>query len=68
MSSFFLIVGIACIVIANIFLGGLKSEEQQQTIFHTERHNPRSVKLKPALYFGLSGLLSLGISALIYFL
>lgn len=68
MMTFFLIVGIACIVMANIFMGGLKSGEQQQTVFHTEKHDPRSVKMKPALYFGLVGLVSLGISALIYFL
>ncbi|WP_176448655.1 DUF5316 family protein [Lentibacillus sp. CBA3610] len=68
MMTFFLIVGVICIFVANIFMGGLRSSEQQQTTFHTEYHEPRSVRLKPALYFGLAGFASLGISALIYFL
>ncbi|SFA95533.1 hypothetical protein SAMN04488072_104129 [Lentibacillus halodurans] len=64
MMIFFLIVGMVYIFMANMFMGG-SEKQQQQTVFYTARYEPRSVKLKLVLDFGLAGLISLGISAFI---
>lgn len=68
MFNFFLIVGIVSIVISGIFIGAWTDGQQQRGNFHSETTKHRSFRTKISLFTGLLGLISLGITGLIYFL
>ncbi|GHI01614.1 hypothetical protein AM1BK_51560 [Neobacillus kokaensis] len=68
MLQFFLIVGIIGIVISGIFIGAWTDGQQQRANFYSETPEHRNFRTKIAVYSGLIGVISLGISGLIYFL
>lgn len=68
MIQLFLIVGVVAIVVSGIFIGAWTDGLQQRANFHSETVKHRNFRTKIALYFGLAGVLSLGIAGLIYFL
>ncbi len=68
MFQFFLIVGFIGIIISGIFIGAWTNGQQQRANFHSETEEHRGFRTKISLYAGLIGILSLGISAIIYLL
>ncbi|WP_396954125.1 DUF5316 family protein [Neobacillus niacini] len=56
------------IIISGIFMGVWTNEQQQRANFHSETGEHRNFRSKIALYSGLAGVISLGISGLIYLL
>lgn len=67
MFQFFLIIGVIGILISGIFIGAWTTGQQQRGNFHSETEEHRGSRTKIALYSGLIGIISFGISALIYF-
>lgn len=67
MFKFFLIIGVIGIIISGIFLGVWTNGQQQRANFHSETEEHRSVRTKISMYSGMVGVISLGISAIIYF-
>ncbi|MGM0924182.1 MAG: DUF5316 family protein [Bacillota bacterium] len=68
MVQVFLIIGVISIIISGIFIGVWTSGQQQRANFHSETPVHRNFRTNIGLYSGLVGVVSLGISALIYFL
>lgn len=68
MVQVFLIIGVISIIISGVFIGVWTSGQQQRANFHSETQVHRNFRTKIGLYSGLVGVVSLGISALIYFL
>ncbi len=66
--QFFLIIGIVGILLSGIFIGAWTNGQQQRANFHSETQKHRDFRTKIALYSCLIGIISLGISAIIYFL
>ncbi|MFS0638885.1 DUF5316 family protein [Mesobacillus foraminis] len=68
MIQLFLIVGLLGIVISGIFIGAWTKGKQERGNFHPETVEHRNFRTKVAIYSGLAGAISLGISGLIYLL
>ncbi|WP_417897744.1 DUF5316 family protein [Bacillus sp. CSS-39] len=64
----FLIISVIGIVISGVFLGVWTSGQQQRANFHSETTGHRSFRTKIGLFSGLVGLVSLGISALLFYI
>ncbi|MCT8138434.1 hypothetical protein H1D32_12175 [Anaerobacillus sp. CMMVII] len=64
----FLIIGVIGILLSGIFIGAWTNGPQQRANFHSETEEHRGFRTEFALYSGLIGLISFGISAIIYFL
>ena len=63
----FFIIGIVGIMISGIFLGVWTDEERSRANFYSETVEYRNFRMKMALYFGMAGLISLGVAVLLYF-
>lgn len=68
MFNLFIIVGIISIIIPGIFIGGWTGGQQQRANFHLETEEHRDFRTKIRIIAGLIGIVSFGISGLIYFL
>ncbi|MGJ3196898.1 DUF5316 family protein [Peribacillus frigoritolerans] len=68
MFKFFLIIGVVGIIISGIFIGAWTGGQQQRANFHSESEGHRNFRTKTAFFSGLIGVISLGITGLIYFL
>jgi FtsZ-interacting cell division protein ZipA len=67
MFKFFLIIGVIGIITSGIFMGVWTNGQQQRANFHSETEEHRNVRTKISMYSGVIGVISLGISAIIYF-
>ncbi|MCQ6281994.1 DUF5316 family protein [Bacillus sp. EB600] len=60
-------IGIICIVVSGIFLGGWTSGDQQRANFHSETSSHRRFRTNIAWWSGLFGIMFLAISVFLYF-
>ena len=68
MVQVFLVIGFISIILSGIFIGVWTNGQQQRANFHSETQVYSNYRFKIGLDSGLIGVVSLGISALIYFL
>lgn len=68
MFNFFLIVGIIAIFISGIFIGAWTDGRQHRINYSTEIKKDRTLKVKLSTITGLTGIVSLAIAAIIYYL
>ncbi len=65
--QFFFIVGVIGIIISGIFIGAWTDGQRDRRNYNSETTEHRNFRIKTAIYFGLIGLISMGIACLLYF-